>query len=359
MTEQYLCYSSVVPFTYVSPMCRRFSMARTVVVSENKEQGELWASTYLIDWCVTHPRGGLGGATGKSPIGVWRRVWEKLQQEQPDAREAVTGQEITFLDEYVGAYPSYYHWAWRNLQLSHDGLKSRNVYVPRGCFFDEHGRLVNSDYLEEILEQTAGEWEELTAVGEDGMPPEIRIKSSATHPVLQQIRDSLAIYDQIVRLHTQRLQILGVGVGGAIDKNPMAGGHIGFVECGAAARDTGVMLVRLARSTLRANESDFLLLDGDGDNTFLEPARYAITQGINTILSAGELLMVAWGPKKQLAMERTLLGTPGPYNPAAWVQEHPNVTVVLDRAAYGSLDVTAMRDRGFAVQLPTASPAVS
>lgn len=334
-------------------------MRKRVVVGENRAQGETWASTYLINWCVAHPASGLGGATGKSPVGVWGRVWGALETERRDSRAAVVSQKIVFLDEYVGAFPSYHHWAWRNLRLRGGGFRSHNVSVPRGCFFDEHDCLVNGDYLGEILDDTEGEWEECTEVGEDGRQPEIRIKADVTHPVLRQIHRSMAEYDRLVRAQNQRLQMLGIGVGGAIGKNPVAGGHIGFVECGAAARDTSVMLVRLAQSTQAANTSDFSLRDSDGDDTSLEPACFAITQGISTILSAGELLMVAWGRKKQLAVERVFLGTPGPQNPAAWVQEHPNVTIVLDQEAFGDLDAAALREHGFEVEFLAASSVVS
>ena len=69
-------------------------MKRTVVVSDSKEQGEAWASTYLINWCVEHPNDGLGGATGKSPVGVWRCVWETLKKKRNDARPSVINQKI-------------------------------------------------------------------------------------------------------------------------------------------------------------------------------------------------------------------------------------------------------------------------
>jgi hypothetical protein len=45
-----------------------------------------------------------------------------------------------FSDEHFGAYPSYDHWAHRNLHAGQDGFASKNVLTPRGCFF-EHGRV--------------------------------------------------------------------------------------------------------------------------------------------------------------------------------------------------------------------------
>jgi glucosamine-6-phosphate deaminase len=161
---------------------------------------------------------------------------------------------------------------------------------------------------------------------------------------------------QSIRFDT-RLQLLGIGVGGAIKTDPDAGCHIGFVECGAAAEDTGTMLVRLAPSTIEANKDDFLLVNADGD-VLLEPSHYAVTQGISTILSAAELLMMAWGRSKQQAVERMFLEAPGPKNPAAWIQRHPNVTVFLDRAALGTLDPVVLEAGGWSVRFLDTVPGV-
>jgi hypothetical protein len=254
---------------------------------------------------------------------------------------------VVFLDEYFGAYPSYYHWAWRNLAVGRGGFAPERVFTPRGCFF-EQGRVVSSGRLEEILADWPEDWEAKTLPGEDGAPPEVRIRSSPEHPVLAEIRQSLDDYDRLVRSHGDRLQLLGIGVGGAIGDDPEAGGHIGFVECGAADRDSRTMLVRLAPSTRAANRSDFRLSNDDGE-VRLEPAGHAVTQGVSTILSAGRLLMMAWGEAKKEAVSRMFLGTPGPKNPAAWAATHDAVTVFLDRAALGDLHSSRLEERGWSV----------
>jgi len=167
--------------------------------------------------------------------------------------------------------------------------------------------------------------------------------------VLSEIRESMLNYDMRVRERGSRLQLLGVGVGGAIDRDQRAGGHIGFVEYGGAAGDSTTMLVRLASSTAQANLADFDLHSADGPAS-LEPANFAVTQGISTILSAGELLMMAWGESKSKAVERMFYGEPSPQNPAAWVQRHENVTVFLDRKAFRGLDVYQLGKRGWSVE---------
>jgi hypothetical protein len=256
--------------------------------------------------------------------------------------------DVVFLDEYFGAYPSYYHWALRNLRVGQGGFAAERVFTPRGCFF-ENGRIVSSTRLEEILRDWPDDWEARTQPGEDGRPPEVRLRRRPEHPVLAEIRQALDEYERLVRDHHDRLQILGIGVSGASDRDTEAGGHIGFVEYGAADGDSTTMLVRLAPSTQAANRSDFLLKNADGD-VRLEPSSFAVSQGVSTILSAGHLLMMAWGAAKREAVSRMFLGTPGPKNPAAWVSIHPAATLFLDRAAWGDLRPDVLEDRGWSVE---------
>lgn len=321
-------------------------MARVVYVCPDQPTAVAWVAKFIIAWCSEHPLQGLGGATGRTFINVWEWIWAHL--DDAGVRERLVQEDIVFLDEYFGAYPSYYHWAWRNLRVGCGGFHPDHVKLPRGIFY-ELGQIVSSHRLDAILRETTGEWEARTEPGEDGNPPEVWIRLDASHPVLQEIRHALDYYESVVQLHCNRLQLLGIGVGGAIAVNPQAGGHIGFVECGAAAGGTSTMLVRTAPSTQEANRPDFELTGADGPVT-LEPARYAVTQGISSILSAGALLLAAWGAGKCAAVQRMLLGTPGPLNPAAWVQTHSHVTVVIDAAAYGCRDAAELRERGWEVE---------
>jgi hypothetical protein len=52
------------------------------------------------------------------------------------------------------------------------------------------------------------------------------------------------------------------------------------------------------------------------------------------------------------------LGTPGPKNPAAWVQRHPNATVFLDRPAFGELDEALLEDGDWSVTFHDAVPSL-
>lgn len=326
-------------------------MVQRLIVSASKARAVPRVGTYIIDWCVTHPEDGLGGATGRTLIPVWKWIHTAIADHRATDAPAVYAQTIHFLDEYFGPVPSYYHWAWRNLRVGRGGFQPDRMFTPRGCFFETRTqRVVNGDRLENILAETRDQWVPMTVPGENGQVPEIYILPLATHSVLREIREALTSYDILVRARNRRLQLLGIGVGGAIATDPEAGGHIGFVEYGAAAGNTKTMLVRLAKSTQGANDPDFILSNEDGDAS-LEPCRYAVTQGISTILSAGEILLMAWGEGKRKAIERMLLGTPSPKNPAAWVQKHQNVTVFLDDA-YEGLNDADLNERGWNVELP-------
>ncbi len=329
-------------------------MGKRIVVSVDQSLGLLRAAPYLIGWCCNHPNAGLGGATGRSQVGLWALVHQALAWAKPEVRSAVYDQCVYFLDEYLGPYASYYHWAYRYLCAGGNRFAPERIFTPPGCFyFPGTQQPVTSARLEQHLLQPAivQQWTACKDKGEGGRMPEIRIAGNATDPLLVQIRDAMAAYDRLVQSAAQRLQILGVGPGGMIEHDVNAGGHFGFVEAGAADPQTTTMLVRLASSTIKANAPDFQLRNDDGDVT-LEPAHHAITQGISTILNSGELLVLAWGSKKALPVERMLLGTPGTMNPAAWAQTKDNVTIFLDRDAFGGLDAAALEARGWAVEFP-------
>ncbi|MGH7128515.1 MAG: hypothetical protein ACREIV_08085, partial [Planctomycetaceae bacterium] len=258
-----------------------------------------------------------------------------------------------FLDEYCGGAAGvlYHAFARQHLHVGQpDGFLARNVFVPRGMFYEDD-RLVTGARLEDVLREAQGEWEPRTAPGPDGQMPEVHILPHATHPVLAAIRESNWRYDQRVRTDGKdRAALLGIGTAG----------HIGFVERGAAPcvdaagkplSESGVMLVRLAQSTRRDNAPDFSLAGGDGHEVELEPARFAVTQGIDTILSARRLVLAAHGERKRDAVRAMLLDDPGPHNPAAHVRRHSDVAIFLDAASFRGLPVEDLRERGCLIEI--------
>ena len=104
-------------------------------------------------------------------------------------------------------------------------------------------------------------------------------------------------------------------------------GHIGFNEppCGAEARSR---CVNLSVSTRTQNAGAF------GGSPQAVPEQ-AITLGLAEILAARQILLVVTGAAKAAVLQRLLQDPPGPQLPASWLQLHPAVTLIVDRAAWG------------------------
>ena len=99
-------------------------------------------------------------------------------------------------------------------------------------------------------------------------------------------------------------------------------GHVAYLEPGRSLAPRTAP-VRLSATTRRA-------LAAGG----VRPApREALTMGIETILSAREILLVATGRGKAKAVAEALSGKITPACPASFLTLHPALTVVLDRAA--------------------------
>ena len=109
------------------------------------------------------------------------------------------------------------------------------------------------------------------------------------------------------------IQLLGIG----------RNGHIGFNEPSDTFSD-GPFLVQLTQSTLEANARFF-------ENG--EPPRCALTMGIGDIMAAKKILLIATGDSKAQAVRAMAQGSVTPQCPASVLQNHPDATVFLDRAA--------------------------
>jgi glucosamine-6-phosphate deaminase len=111
------------------------------------------------------------------------------------------------------------------------------------------------------------------------------------------------------------LQILGIGTNG----------HIGFNEP-APELQSRTHRVRLKPETRRSNAALF------GDDVEAVP-REALSMGMATILQVREVVLLATGRTKAACVERALHGPLTTEFPAAFLQLHHAVKVVLDRAA--------------------------
>ncbi|PYE48327.1 glucosamine-6-phosphate deaminase [Paenibacillus barcinonensis] len=110
------------------------------------------------------------------------------------------------------------------------------------------------------------------------------------------------------------LQLLGIG----------HNGHIGFNEPGTEL--TGrTHVVDLKEETRKANARFFDSID--------EVPAQAITMGVGSILKAKQILLIARGEEKAEIIREAFMGPITTSCPASLLQCHPNVVVLLDRAA--------------------------
>jgi glucosamine-6-phosphate deaminase len=113
-------------------------------------------------------------------------------------------------------------------------------------------------------------------------------------------------------------QILGIG----------RTGHVGFNEPGSP-RDSKTRLITLDRVTKMDAASDFF-----GE---MNVPRKAITMGVETILSARAVVLMAWGEGKAAVIKRAVEGEVTTQVAASYLQRHPNARIVLDTASASEL----------------------
>jgi glucosamine-6-phosphate deaminase len=116
------------------------------------------------------------------------------------------------------------------------------------------------------------------------------------------------------------LQLLGIG----------RNGHIGFNEPGSP-RVSRTRLVTLDETTRRDAKVSF------GDDAV---PRQAITIGVDTILRARRVLLLAVGSHKATIVAKAVEGAVTDEVPASFLQGHPDVSVYLDRTAAEALSGT-------------------
>lgn len=115
------------------------------------------------------------------------------------------------------------------------------------------------------------------------------------------------------------IQLLGIG----------ANGHIGFNEPGTPF-SSKTQVVDLEESTIQANSRFF--------NSIEEVPTQAVSMGIDTIMKSKEILLLISGKNKAEALAKLLSGEVTEEVPASVLQNHPNVTVIADDAAFSLVD---------------------
>ena len=112
------------------------------------------------------------------------------------------------------------------------------------------------------------------------------------------------------------LAILGLG----------PNGHLGFNEP-PSDPTSPTRAVDLSAASLASNESYW----GRG-----RVPRRAITAGMDVLLGAKCVVLIVTGESKRDILRRTVRELPTPSVPASFLQRHPDVRVIADRAAWGA-----------------------
>lgn len=112
------------------------------------------------------------------------------------------------------------------------------------------------------------------------------------------------------------IQVLGIGTNG----------HIAFNEP-ADQLYIGTSIANLTENTIKDNSRFFDNLD--------EVPKTAITMGIGSILKARKIILLASGENKRQTIKDLLENeTLNPRIPASFLALHPDVTIIIDEAAY-------------------------
>lgn len=121
-------------------------------------------------------------------------------------------------------------------------------------------------------------------------------------------------YDKILQRHPRDLQILGIG----------SNGHIAFNEPGSPF-NSKTRKVTLTPSTIKDNRRFF-----NEDETM--PTE-AYTMGIQSIIEAKHIVLLAFGKNKAEAIKAVVEGPVTEDIPASILQKHPNITLILHEDA--------------------------
>ena len=110
------------------------------------------------------------------------------------------------------------------------------------------------------------------------------------------------------------LQLLGIG----------GNGHIGFNEP-CEVFEKGTHVVTLTEETRQSNARFFSSID--------EVPTHALTMGIQNIMSAKKVLLLASGDGKAKALYDSCFGPVTPHVPASVLQLHSDVVIIADESA--------------------------
>ncbi|MGM0174440.1 glucosamine-6-phosphate deaminase [Enterococcus sp. DIV0800] len=125
-------------------------------------------------------------------------------------------------------------------------------------------------------------------------------------------------YDGVIADHPLDLQVLGIG----------RNAHIGFNEPGTPF-DVTTHVVELTESTIEANKRNFDKVE--------DVPTHALSMGIGSIMQSKKILLMAFGTDKADAIKGMVDGPVTTDVPASVLQNHPDVTVIIDEDAASKL----------------------
>lgn len=132
--------------------------------------------------------------------------------------------------------------------------------------------------------------------------------------VAENLQEECTRYTTLVNNLVQDIQLLGIG----------SNGHIAFNEPGTPFEST-THVVNLTENTIKDNSRLF-------EDISQVPTK-ALTMGIANIMNAKRILIVANGKNKAQAVYDMVKGQVNTTCPASVLQNHPDVTVIVDKDA--------------------------
>lgn len=121
-------------------------------------------------------------------------------------------------------------------------------------------------------------------------------------------------YERVLAEHPIDIQILGIGTNG----------HIGFNEPGTSF-DSLTHKVELTVSTREANKVHFEKEE--------DVPTHAYSMGIKSIMNAKKIILFAFGTSKAEAIKNAVNGPVDENCPGSVLQNHPDVTIIVDEEA--------------------------
>lgn len=158
----------------------------------------------------------------------------------------------------------------------------------------------------------------------DNLFEEINAKNCYIPNASLEIDECIKDYQEKLDKTQIDLQILGIG----------NNGHIGFNEP-RTSFNIGTNFVKLDNSTREANKRFF-------NNNIDEVPEYAVTMGIKDILKSKQIILMANGESKATAVYKMLYEDVTEMLPASALQNHPNVTVIVDHKAASKLPLSTI-----------------